>query len=155
MSRKEGWQGRVYEDFELGDVYQHPVGRTITEADNICFTLYFNCMPCHGDRGQGLTDAWRQTWVEDHRNCWGRGCHAGHSSEEGFPIPTIIPAVILDQDALKNYASPQALFEYLKKTHPIQEPGRLEDDEYQTLVAFLLFRQNEEGIVRKSDMPSY
>ncbi len=39
MGVKPGWQGRVYEDFEVGDVYQHPHGRTITQADNIWFTL--------------------------------------------------------------------------------------------------------------------
>jgi acyl dehydratase len=27
--------GRYYEDFELGDVYEHRPGRTLTEADNI------------------------------------------------------------------------------------------------------------------------
>jgi itaconyl-CoA hydratase len=32
-------QGRFYEDFEVGDVYQHPLGRTISEADNTWFTL--------------------------------------------------------------------------------------------------------------------
>jgi len=36
---KQGWQGRFYEDFETGDVYQHPLGRTITETDNTWFTL--------------------------------------------------------------------------------------------------------------------
>jgi acyl dehydratase len=39
MTVKAGWQGRLYEDFEPGDVYQHPLGRTITEADNTWFTL--------------------------------------------------------------------------------------------------------------------
>ncbi|MDJ0269742.1 MAG: MaoC family dehydratase [Aigarchaeota archaeon] len=34
-----GWKGRFYEDFTVGDVYIHPYGRTITEADNIWFTL--------------------------------------------------------------------------------------------------------------------
>jgi itaconyl-CoA hydratase len=34
-----GWTGRFYEDFEIGDVYQHPLGRTITDADNTWFTL--------------------------------------------------------------------------------------------------------------------
>jgi itaconyl-CoA hydratase len=34
-----GWQGRFFEDFEIGDVYQHPLGRTISEADNTWFTL--------------------------------------------------------------------------------------------------------------------
>ena len=31
--------GRYFEDFEVGDVYQHPVGRTISEADCTWFTL--------------------------------------------------------------------------------------------------------------------
>jgi itaconyl-CoA hydratase len=31
--------GRYYEDFEPGEVYQHPFGRTVTEADNTWFTL--------------------------------------------------------------------------------------------------------------------
>ena len=38
MAIKEGWNGRYYEDFEIGDVYRHPYGRTITETDNIWFT---------------------------------------------------------------------------------------------------------------------
>ncbi len=36
---KEGWQGRWYEDFEIGDIYRHPLGRTVSEADNTWFTL--------------------------------------------------------------------------------------------------------------------
>jgi itaconyl-CoA hydratase len=39
MSVKQGWQGRYFEDFEVGDVYQHRLGRTITETDNTWFTL--------------------------------------------------------------------------------------------------------------------
>jgi itaconyl-CoA hydratase len=36
---RDGWQGRFFEDFAVGDVYQHPLGRTITETDNTWFTL--------------------------------------------------------------------------------------------------------------------
>jgi acyl dehydratase len=36
---KPGWHGRYFEDFEIGDVYQHPLGRSITEADNTWFSL--------------------------------------------------------------------------------------------------------------------
>ncbi len=39
MSIKSGWKGRYYEDFEVGDIYRHPLGRTITESDNTWFTL--------------------------------------------------------------------------------------------------------------------
>ncbi len=39
---KPGWQGRYFEDFEVGDVYRCRYGRTVTEADNIQFTLLTN-----------------------------------------------------------------------------------------------------------------
>jgi acyl dehydratase len=39
MTQKEGWKGRYYEDFELGDVYRCPFGRTVIDADNVWFTL--------------------------------------------------------------------------------------------------------------------
>ena len=39
MVTKTGWEGRFYEDFTDGDVYRHPLGRTITESDNTWFTL--------------------------------------------------------------------------------------------------------------------
>jgi itaconyl-CoA hydratase len=39
MNNVAGWRGRFYEDFVVGDVYQHPLGRTITDADNTWFTL--------------------------------------------------------------------------------------------------------------------
>jgi len=39
MALREGWQGRFFEDFQVGDVYRHPLGRTITATDNAWFTL--------------------------------------------------------------------------------------------------------------------
>ena len=50
MAIKQGWTGRVFEDFEVGDVYEHPLGRTIIAADNIWFTcLTMNTNPIHFD----------------------------------------------------------------------------------------------------------
>jgi itaconyl-CoA hydratase len=47
---KEGWRGRFFEDFEIGDVYRHPLGRTITSTDNTWFTLLTqNTAPIHFD----------------------------------------------------------------------------------------------------------
>ena len=43
-------RGRFFEDFALGDVYEHWPGRTITEADNVWFTLLtMNTHPLHFD----------------------------------------------------------------------------------------------------------
>ncbi|MGA8754291.1 MaoC family dehydratase [Candidatus Deferrimicrobium sp.] len=50
MVLKEGWRGRFFEDFEVGDVYPHPLGRTVITADNIWFTLLTqNTAPIHFD----------------------------------------------------------------------------------------------------------
>ena len=50
MGSKEGWRGRYFEDFEVGDIYQHPLGRTVTTTDNVWFTLLTqNTAPIHFD----------------------------------------------------------------------------------------------------------
>jgi itaconyl-CoA hydratase len=42
--------GRYFEDFQVGDIYQHRPGRTITQYDNISFTLLtMNTHPLHFD----------------------------------------------------------------------------------------------------------
>jgi itaconyl-CoA hydratase len=43
-----GWQGRFFEDFEVGDIYKHPFGKTITETDNVWITnVSMNLNPMH------------------------------------------------------------------------------------------------------------
>src|SRR5215211_6853296 len=50
MSVTEGWRGRFFEDFEVGDIYEHPLGRTVTTTDNLWFTLLTqNTAPIHVD----------------------------------------------------------------------------------------------------------
>jgi itaconyl-CoA hydratase len=61
---KEGWRGRFYEDFEVGDVYRHPLGRTITSGDNIWFTLLTqNSAPIHFDHNYAAQTEFGQPLV--------------------------------------------------------------------------------------------
>ncbi len=47
---EKGWQGRCFEDFEVGAVYDHHTGRTVTTTDNMWFTLLtMNTHPVHLD----------------------------------------------------------------------------------------------------------
>jgi acyl dehydratase len=47
---KPGWRGRFFEDFEVGDIYEHPLGRTVTTVDNMWFSLLTqNSAPIHFD----------------------------------------------------------------------------------------------------------
>jgi acyl dehydratase len=46
--------GRYFEDFSVGDVYEHRPGRTVTQADNTWFTLLtMNTHPLHFDEEYG------------------------------------------------------------------------------------------------------
>jgi itaconyl-CoA hydratase len=50
MPEVRGWVGRFYEDFTVGDIYPHLLGRTVTDADNVLFTcLTMNTNPIHFD----------------------------------------------------------------------------------------------------------
>ena len=43
-------EGRFFEDFEVGSIYEHPYGRTITDTDNVWFTnLTMNTNSVHFD----------------------------------------------------------------------------------------------------------
>jgi mono/diheme cytochrome c family protein len=99
---------------------------------------YYHCMPCHGDRGQGLTDEWREVWVHDHQNCWARGCHTGRAGEEGFFIPRTVPPVSGSAGALVRFGTAEGLFTFLRATQPPNRPGDLTDEQYWAVTAFLL-----------------
>jgi itaconyl-CoA hydratase len=65
MAVKPGWRGRTFEDFEAGDIYEHPIGRTITQADNIWFTLLtVNTNPIHFDAAYAARTEWGRPLVD-------------------------------------------------------------------------------------------
>ena len=110
------------------------------------------CMPCHGDKGQGLTDEWRAVWEPDHQDCWGKGCHAGGRIEDSFVIPTVVPPVV-SSVKLARFSSVHALCDYLKATHPPQSPGWLEDEQYRA-IALYIFSENDRALVEPTLNPT-
>ena len=56
--------GRYFEDFEPGHIYEHRPGRTITETDNIWFTLLtMNTHPLHFDNAYAAKSEFGQALV--------------------------------------------------------------------------------------------
>ena len=56
--------GRSYEDFEIGDVYEHRPGRTLTETDNVWFTLLtMNTHPLHFDHAYAAKSEFKRPLV--------------------------------------------------------------------------------------------
>jgi itaconyl-CoA hydratase len=60
-----GWDGRYFEDFTEGDVYRHPLGRTITTTDNSWLTLLTqNTAPLHFDAHYASQTSWGRPLVD-------------------------------------------------------------------------------------------
>lgn len=65
--------GRYYEDFVVGHIYQHRPGRTITETDNIWFSLLtMNTHPLHFDNEYAKGTEFGKTLVNSGFtiSCW-------------------------------------------------------------------------------------
>ena len=61
---RPGWEGRYLEDFAVGDVYRCRYGRTVTESDNINFTLLTNnTNQIHFNREYGKRTEWGRCLV--------------------------------------------------------------------------------------------
>jgi hypothetical protein len=65
-----------------------------SQADKGAQVYWLTCLPCHGDRGQGLTAEFMETYPVEDRNCWESGCHGKRPYENGFTLPTTVPALI-------------------------------------------------------------
>lgn len=65
MAVKEGWTGRVFEDFEVGDIYRHTLGRTVLSVDNSWFTLLtLNTNPVHFDHAYAAKTEFKRPLVD-------------------------------------------------------------------------------------------
>ncbi len=64
MVKKESWTGRYFEDFAAGDVYRHPLGRTVLPTDNSWFTLLTQAAsPLHFDHHYASQTAFKRPLV--------------------------------------------------------------------------------------------
>jgi cytochrome c len=111
-----------------------------SQADHGAQVYWLTCLPCHGDKGQGLTDEFRTTYPPEDRYCWERGCHGERPYEQGFTLPQKVPAVI-GQGALVKFSDAAQLNAYIRAAMPFWRPGSLTEEDAWRVTAFLL-RQN-------------
>lgn len=111
-----------------------------TQADIGAQVYWLDCLPCHGDRGQGLTAEFRETYPEGEQYCWESGCHGKRPYDNGFTIPEYIPPVI-GAGALQKFADAAQLRSYIFAAMPFWKPGSLPEEKTWQLTAFLL-REN-------------
>ena len=111
-----------------------------TQADRGAHVYWLSCLPCHGDRGQGLTDEFRATYPEEEQNCWQSGCHGKNPYESGFTIPKQIPALV-GEKTLAKFSSGAQLYAYIQAAMPFWKPGSLSEEDAWKVTAFVL-REN-------------
>lgn len=111
-----------------------------SQADRGAQDYWLYCLPCHGERGQGLTEEFRQTYPPEETNCWKSGCHGKNPYQNGFKLPTEVPAVI-GEATLGKFSDAAQLHSYIRAAMPFWNPGSLTEEESWRVTAFLL-RQN-------------
>lgn len=122
--------------------FSNPTATPSSQSGHGRNIFHLFCMPCHGDRGQGLTEEFRlREYPPEDTNCWESGCHGARPYENGFTLPKAIPALI-GADALKRFADGQMMYDYIHKSMPFNAPGSLTTDQYLQLTAFLLEQNN-------------
>ena len=107
-----------------------------TQADEGAQLYWLHCQPCHGDQGQGLTEEWRAQYPPEDQNCWNSGCHGSRPYENGFTLPTAVPAVI-GEDSLARFATLGEVHTFIQSAMPYQAAGHLSEAEYLAITAFL------------------
>ncbi|PKN94722.1 MAG: hypothetical protein CVU44_02625 [Chloroflexi bacterium HGW-Chloroflexi-6] len=111
-----------------------------SQADYGAQQFWFQCLPCHGDQGQGLTEEFRMLYPPEERNCWESGCHGPRFYENGWTIPTLVPALV-GAGSLQKFPNALKLQTYIKAAMPYQWPGTLDDETAWAITAFLM-REN-------------
>lgn len=112
-----------------------------SQADEGAVDYWLNCMVCHGDRGQGLTDEFRMLYPPEEQTCWTSGCHGERPYADGFTLPTAIPPVVGAEAPLNNFTDASVLYAFISTAMPWHRPGSLEPEVYWRLTAYLL-REN-------------
>ena len=100
-----GWEGRYLEDFHVGDIYRCRYGRTVTEADNVWFTLLTNnSNQIHFNREYGKKTPWGRCLINSALTiAIVAGMGVADVSENGFALgwdEIRLPHPLFDGDTL-------------------------------------------------------
>jgi hypothetical protein len=107
------------------------------QADLGAYAFWEYCLPCHGDRGQGLTDEFRELYPPEDRNCWDAGCHGPRPYENGWTLPASVPALV-GPGRLARFSSAAELQAFVQAAMPWHNPGSLDETTTWQITAHLL-----------------
>ncbi len=115
----------------------------------------FNCTTCHGATGRGFAEA-RAAFPEDHYDCF--RCHGRRNPPQMTPQEIAVRQTAFslgeappldDPQAFVRFGTAAGLYAYVRATMPRWDPGRLDDEAYLDVVAYVLHLA---GILRESEV---
>lgn len=110
------------------------------QADAGAQLYWSHCLACHGDEGQGLTEAWRVTGFGADQDCWSSGCHASEQAAPQFKFPRQAPPLV-GVNALQRFTTARELKNHIQQAMPWWDPNSLAETSAWDLTAYLL-REN-------------
>ena len=124
--------------FDSSRLAQPPTVVPPAQADNGAQVYWGMCAACHGDRGQGLTDEWLNSYPPEDRDCWQSGCHGSDAPENSFEIPqTGIPA-LAGTGTLSRFSNSFELNRHIHQNMPFFRADSLTSEEAWSLTAYVL-----------------
>ena len=124
--------------FDPTRLAQPPTVYPPAQSDIGAQTYWGMCMSCHGDRGQGLTEDWLNSFPLEERDCWQSGCHADDAPQNSFEIPqTGIPALV-GTGVLSRFSNSLELQRHILDNMPFGRAGLLPPEEAWTLTSHIL-----------------
>lgn len=154
---KPGWEGRYFEDFELGDVYRCRYGRTVTEADNIQFTLLTNnTNQIHFNRDYGERTEFGNTLVNSALTlAIVAGMGVADVSENGFALgwdEITLPHPLYPGDTL--YSESEVVEKRESKSRPTQGILKVETRGYNQHGDVVIRYRRSVMVWKRADAPS-
>lgn len=130
--------------FDSSRLAQPPTVVPPDQADNGAQVYWGMCAACHGDRGQGLTDEWRNSYPLEERDCRQSGCHGSDAPENSFEIPqTGIPA-LAGAGTLSRFSNSFELYNHIHQNMPYLRADSLTSEEAWSLTAYVLQLNNRQ-----------
>lgn len=154
---KAGWQGRFFEDFAVGDVYRCRYGRTVTEADNVSFSLLTNnTNQIHFNRHYASRTEWGQPLVNSALTlAIVAGMGVADVSENGFALgwdEISLPHPVFAGDTL--YSESEVLEARASKSRPSQGIVKVETRGYNQEGTLVIKYRRSVMVWRRDAAPS-
>jgi quinol-cytochrome oxidoreductase complex cytochrome b subunit len=131
--------------FDSSRLAQPPTVYPPAQADTGEQTYWGMCMSCHGDKGQGLTEDWKNSFPPEEKNCWDSGCHASDAPANSFELPQTGTPALAGAGALARFSNSFELYRHIHENMPFARAGSLTSAEAWSLTAYIL-RMNEREV---------